>query len=161
MVDILWGMGGMVVLLALAVALSVDRRAIRLRTVGAALALQVAFAVIVLYVPAGRAVLDALTRGVQAVIDSSSAGISFLFLIFAALMRCGRTGRSMTCRRESLDRPRCRHRLFSVPPTSFSWTCRSCARISQHIGPWSQRTPSHGLARSPSTAAPRRTDLHF
>lgn len=79
MIDILWGIGGMVVLLALAVALSVDRRAIRLRTVGAALALQVAFAVIVLYVPAGRAVLDALTRGVQAVIDSSSAGISFLF----------------------------------------------------------------------------------
>ena len=79
MIDVLWGLGGMVVLLGLAVALSENRKAIRLRTVGAALALQVAFAVIVLYVPAGRTVLDAITRGVQAVIDSSSAGISFLF----------------------------------------------------------------------------------
>jgi CNT family concentrative nucleoside transporter len=79
MIDVLWGLGGMVVLLGLAVAISENRKAIRLRTVGAALALQVAFAVIVLYVPAGRTVLDAITRGVQAVIDSSSAGISFLF----------------------------------------------------------------------------------
>lgn len=79
MIDVLWGLGGMVVLLGLAVAISENRKAIRLRTVGAALALQVAFAVIVLYVPAGRAVLDAITRGVQAVIDSSSAGIGFLF----------------------------------------------------------------------------------
>ena len=38
--NVLWGVGGMAVLLAIAVALSTDARAIRLRTVGAALALQ-------------------------------------------------------------------------------------------------------------------------
>ncbi len=79
MVDVLWGIGGMVVLLAVAVAISSDRSSIRLRTVGAALGLQVAFAVVVLYIPAGRTALDALTRGVQAVIDSSKAGIEFVF----------------------------------------------------------------------------------
>ena len=79
MVDVLWGLGGMAVLLALAVLLSVDRRAIRLRTVGAALALQVVFGVLVLFVPAGQAALGTASRGVQAIIDSSRAGIGFLF----------------------------------------------------------------------------------
>ena len=78
MLDVLWGVGGMLVLLAVAVAISMDRRSIRLRTVGAALALQVAFAVVVLYIPAGRSALNALSRGVQAVIDSSKAGIEFV-----------------------------------------------------------------------------------
>ncbi|GAA1750003.1 nucleoside transporter C-terminal domain-containing protein [Kocuria aegyptia] len=79
MVDVLWGIGGMVVLLAIAVLFSVDRRRIRFRTVALALALQVAFGVLVLYVPAGRAVLEAITLAVQAVINSSGAGIDFLF----------------------------------------------------------------------------------
>ncbi|WP_249138658.1 NupC/NupG family nucleoside CNT transporter [Phycicoccus avicenniae] len=79
MLDVLWGIGGMAVLLAAAVAISTDRRAIALRTVGAALALQVVFGVLVLYVPPGRAALSAATEGVQAVIDSSTEGISFLF----------------------------------------------------------------------------------
>jgi CNT family concentrative nucleoside transporter len=79
MVDVLWGLGGMAVLLALAVLLSVDRRAIRLRTVGAALALQLVFGVLVLFVPAGQAALGTASRGVQAIIDSSRAGIGFLF----------------------------------------------------------------------------------
>ena len=73
MIDVLWGLGGMVVLLGLAVAISENRKAIRLRTVGAALALQVAFAVIVLYVPAGRTVLDAITRGVDATMSCTSS----------------------------------------------------------------------------------------
>jgi CNT family concentrative nucleoside transporter len=79
MIDVLWGLGGMVVVLALAVLLSTNRRAIRLRTVGAALALQVGFGVLVLFVPAGQRALDAVSRAVQAVIDSSRAGIEFLF----------------------------------------------------------------------------------
>ena len=40
MVDLLWGLGGMAGLLLIAVALSSNRRAIRLRLVGAAFALQ-------------------------------------------------------------------------------------------------------------------------
>jgi concentrative nucleoside transporter, CNT family len=79
MVDVVWGLGGMAVLLALAVLLSTNRRAIRLRTVAAALGLQISFGVLVLFVPAGQTVLAAAARGVQAVIDSSRAGIEFLF----------------------------------------------------------------------------------
>ncbi|WP_299445158.1 NupC/NupG family nucleoside CNT transporter [uncultured Phycicoccus sp.] len=79
MIDLLWGVGGMLVLLAVAAAISTDRRAIRPRTVLAALAAQVLFGVLVLYVPPGRAALSAATQGVQAVIDSSKAGIGFLF----------------------------------------------------------------------------------
>jgi concentrative nucleoside transporter, CNT family len=44
-----------------------------------ALVIQVAFAVIVLYWDLGRRVLEVLTKGVQAIVDSSSAGIDFLF----------------------------------------------------------------------------------
>lgn len=77
--DVLWGLGGMVVLLGLAVLLSSDRRAIRLRTVAAALALQIGFGVLVLYWPAGQRALEQVSRGVQAAIDSSFAGIAFLF----------------------------------------------------------------------------------
>jgi concentrative nucleoside transporter, CNT family len=77
--DVLWGLGGMLVLLAIAVVFSTNRRAISLRAVLGALALQVGFAVIVLYWSAGQAALRAASRGVQAVIDSSREGISFLF----------------------------------------------------------------------------------
>lgn len=77
--DILWGLGGMAVLLGIAYGASSNRKAIRLRTVGGAFALQLLFGVIVLYWEAGQRALEAATRGVQAVIDSSSAGISFLF----------------------------------------------------------------------------------
>lgn len=69
----------MIAVLAMAVAISTDRRAINLRTVGSAFALQLIFAFLVLYVPWGRTGLNALTNGVQAVIDSSKEGIAFLF----------------------------------------------------------------------------------
>jgi len=76
---VLWGLGGMLGLVAIAVAVSTNRRAIKLRTVLAALALQAGFGVLVLYVPAGRAVLRGASEGVQAIIDSSKEGIGFLF----------------------------------------------------------------------------------
>src|SRR5690606_5329152 len=75
----LWGLGGMVVVLGIAWLLSVDRRRIRWRTVALALLVQVTFGVLVLFVPVGRRVLTAVSQAVQAVIDSSSAGIDFLF----------------------------------------------------------------------------------
>lgn len=77
--DVLWGLGGMAVLLVLALALSTDRRAIRPRTVLAALALQLGFGVIVLYWPAGQEALKIASEGVQAIINSSGEGIAFLF----------------------------------------------------------------------------------
>ena len=77
--QVLWGVGGMLVLLAIAFALSTARRAINPRTVLVALLIQIAFAFVVLYWDLGRRALRLLTGGVQAVIDSSNAGIEFLF----------------------------------------------------------------------------------
>lgn len=77
--NIVWGLAGMIGLLAIAVLFSTNRRAIRPRVVLAALALQLGFGVLVLFVPPGRAALTAAANGVQAVIDSSRAGIEFLF----------------------------------------------------------------------------------
>ncbi|MFC7405291.1 NupC/NupG family nucleoside CNT transporter [Georgenia alba] len=79
MLDVLWGMGGMALVLVIAWLLSVDRRRISVRTVALALLIQVLFGVLVLYVPAGRRVLTAVSAGVQGVIDASAAGIDFLF----------------------------------------------------------------------------------
>ncbi|HLR95696.1 MAG TPA: Na+ dependent nucleoside transporter N-terminal domain-containing protein [Jiangellaceae bacterium] len=77
--DVLWGLGGMVAVLAVAVAFSTNRRRIRLRTVGLALLIQISLGILVLYVPAGQRVLEAVSNGVQGVIDSSAEGIEFLF----------------------------------------------------------------------------------
>lgn len=79
MIDVVWGLGGMAFVLGLAVVLSTNRKAIRIRTVAAALALQVGFGILVLYVPWGRRALQAVSGVVQAIIDSSRAGIDFLF----------------------------------------------------------------------------------
>lgn len=78
-VDVLWGIGGMTVLLLLAFLLSTNRRAIKLRTVAAAFALQLGFGVLVLYWSTGQWALEKTSVGVQAVINSSSAGIGFVF----------------------------------------------------------------------------------
>ena len=77
--QVLWGIGGMVVLLAIAFGLSTNRRAINPRTVFGALAIQVLLGVVVLYRGAGKRVLEAASNAVQAVIDSSKEGIEFLF----------------------------------------------------------------------------------
>ncbi|MDT0377169.1 nucleoside transporter C-terminal domain-containing protein [Streptomyces sp. DSM 42041] len=77
--DVLWGLGGMAALLLLALALSTDRRAIRPRTVGGALALQFGIGVLVLYWEAGERALEWASDGVNAVIGASEDGIAFLF----------------------------------------------------------------------------------
>lgn len=76
---ILIGLAGIAVILALAALLSTDRRAIRPRVVGAAFALQAGIAVLVLYVPAGRAVLAQMSGGVAALLGYANAGTAFLF----------------------------------------------------------------------------------
>lgn len=73
------GLLGVAAILMLAFAFSTNRRAIRLRIVIAALALQAALAALSLYLPAGRAALAAMSDGVQAVINFSSAGITMVF----------------------------------------------------------------------------------
>jgi CNT family concentrative nucleoside transporter len=58
---------------------STARRAVRWRTVGAALALQVGIGALVLYVPSGRAALESLSAGVSGVLGYAQAGIQFVF----------------------------------------------------------------------------------
>lgn len=73
------GLAGMAVLLGIAVLLSSNRRRINLRVVTAALALQAAIAAFVLYFEAGKRAIEAMSGGVQAVIDYSKAGIDMVF----------------------------------------------------------------------------------
>ena len=76
---ILMGLVGMAVLLSIAVLFSSNRKAINLRTVGGALLLQSLVPAFVLLTDYGASVLKSISDGVQAVIDSANAGISFLF----------------------------------------------------------------------------------
>ena len=73
------GIAGIIVILALAVLLSSNRRAIRLRVVGAAFALQAGVAVLVLYVPAGRAAIQGLATGVSALLGYAGEGTKLIF----------------------------------------------------------------------------------
>ncbi|EED32738.1 nucleoside transporter [gamma proteobacterium NOR5-3] len=68
-----------VVLLGVAWALSLDRRAVSLRTVGGAFLLQVGIGGLALYLPAGRAILETLSTGVGRVISYGQSGIDFVF----------------------------------------------------------------------------------
>lgn len=70
---------GMAVLIGIAVLLSYDRSAIRVRTVGGAFAIQLAVGAFVLFIPAGQHLLTSLSALVQKVIDSANVGISFIF----------------------------------------------------------------------------------
>lgn len=76
--QILWGIGGGLVVLLIAFALSTNRRAIRPRTVLGALAIQIIFALIVLRWDVGQQMLGTIANGVQSVIDSSTEGVDFL-----------------------------------------------------------------------------------
>ena len=70
---------GMVVLLAIAFAFSNNRKAINLRTVGGAFAIQFILGAFVLYVPWGRDLLNGFSSGVSNVINYGNDGSSFLF----------------------------------------------------------------------------------
>ena len=73
------GFFGIFVLLAIAVLFSKNRKAINLRTIGGAFALQAIVPALVLLTDSGASVLKSISAGVQTVIDSANAGISFLF----------------------------------------------------------------------------------
>ena len=73
------GILGIIAILIIAFAFSSNRKAINLRIVGAAFALQVAVAIFVLYSDWGRNVIDRMSTGVQAIIDFSQAGIAMVF----------------------------------------------------------------------------------
>ncbi len=77
--QILLSLAGMVVILAIAVALSSNRRAIKFRVVGAAFALQASLAALVLYVPWGKTVLEVMSNGVSNLLGYAAAGTNFIF----------------------------------------------------------------------------------
>jgi len=73
------GVAGIALLLLIAFALSSNRRAIRLRVVGAAFALQAGIALLVLYVPAGKSVIGGMSHGVANLLGYAQAGTDFIF----------------------------------------------------------------------------------
>ena len=73
------GILGIAVLLGIAYAFSSNRKAINLRVVGAALALQAAIAAIILYWDGGQKAIRALSEGVLAIIGFANAGINMVF----------------------------------------------------------------------------------
>ena len=79
MIPILTSIAGMALILLIALALSTGRRNIRLRVVGAAFALQAGIAVIVLYIPAGKRIIEAMAFGVSSLLGYASAGTNFIF----------------------------------------------------------------------------------
>ncbi|ASK89071.1 putative nucleoside permease NupX [Sphingorhabdus sp. SMR4y] len=79
MIPILTSLAGMALILLIALALSTGRKNIRLRVVGAAFALQAGIAVIVLYIPAGKRVIEAMAFGVSNLLGYASAGTNFIF----------------------------------------------------------------------------------
>ncbi|MFW5816601.1 MAG: NupC/NupG family nucleoside CNT transporter [Wenzhouxiangella sp.] len=109
MINILHGLAGVVVILGIGWALSEKRSAIAWQTVVVGIGLQLALAILVLWVPLGQTLFDALGRGFVTLIGFTSAGSSFLFgpladaesfgfvfafqvlptiIFFAALMTC-------------------------------------------------------------------------
>src|SRR3954467_15899979 len=75
----LLGIAGIFVILLIAFALSTNRKAIRIRVVGAAFALQAVIAFLVLYTSWGRAGIQSLSAGVGNLLGYATKGTEFLF----------------------------------------------------------------------------------
>jgi CNT family concentrative nucleoside transporter len=73
------GLAGIAVILGIGVLLSSNRRAIRIRVVAAAFALQAGIAVLVLYTSWGQAGIQALSGGVANLLGYANQGTEFLF----------------------------------------------------------------------------------
>jgi len=73
------GIVGIAAILGIAFLLSSNRKAINLRIVGAAFALQAVVAAFVIYVPAGQNLIDVMSGGVLKVMGYSRDGIEFVF----------------------------------------------------------------------------------
>jgi CNT family concentrative nucleoside transporter len=76
---VVYSLLGVLLILAIAVLLSADRRAIRPRVVGAAFALQAGVAALVLYFPPGNRILQAVSAGVSGLLGYAHAGTEFIF----------------------------------------------------------------------------------
>jgi concentrative nucleoside transporter, CNT family len=78
------GLLGIVVILGLAAALSTRVRRINLRIAASAFALQIIFAILVLWLPVGKSAIAALSRGVNQLVGYSRPGIEMIFGPLAA-----------------------------------------------------------------------------
>ena len=77
--QIFMSLAGMVLILAIAILLSSNRRLIRFRVVGAAFALQASLAALVLYTSWGKTVLQVMSNGVSNLLGYAQAGTNFIF----------------------------------------------------------------------------------
>jgi CNT family concentrative nucleoside transporter len=75
----LLGLAGIAAIILIAVAFSSNRKAINLRVVGAAFALQAALAFLVIKTPWGRAAIQAMSDGVAELLGYATKGTEFLF----------------------------------------------------------------------------------
>jgi CNT family concentrative nucleoside transporter len=75
----LFGLIGIAAILGIAWLLSSNRKAIRLRVVAAAFALQAGIAVLVIYTPWGRAAIQGMSNGVANLLGYAGKGTEFLF----------------------------------------------------------------------------------
>ena len=73
------GLVGIAVILGIAYLISSNRKAINIRIVGAAFALQFALAVFIIKVPAGQAVIESMSNVVLGIMGYSRVGIEFIF----------------------------------------------------------------------------------
>lgn len=70
---------GMLVLMLIAYALSTNRKAVNFRTVLGALGLQIGIGAFVLYLPAGKTILETISNGAAHLISYTDVGIKFMF----------------------------------------------------------------------------------
>lgn len=75
----LWGITGILTVLAIGFLLSSSKKSIKLRTILGGLAIQLLFAFMVLKTGWGQEVLRGLSAGVSKIIDYSNEGVEFLF----------------------------------------------------------------------------------
>jgi len=73
------GLLGIAAIIGIALLISTNRKAINLRIVGAAFALQALVAVFVIYSDVGQSIIESMSRGVQNVMGYSRQGIEFVF----------------------------------------------------------------------------------
>ena len=92
------GLGGILLILAIAVLFSANRRWIRLRVVGAAFALQAAIAALVLGTPWGQNGIGAMSAGVSNLLGYAKAGVDFIFGPLAGPTMGRTASRSPPCR---------------------------------------------------------------
>ena len=77
--QIIMGLVGIISLVIIAVIFSSNRKAINLRTVGGAFAIQALIPAVVIFTDSGASILGGMSSAVQGIINSANAGVSFLF----------------------------------------------------------------------------------